>query len=284
MLKTSENIDIDRSGEPDEKAKRGYMVASAMDAAMKAATKAYDTRVDSEKEEKKEETRKMDADAGEKIDKILACLDSIMKDSAKLQGRLDAIEEEGKATKLPKDGAEAAMDKKKADGLIETHRGGEPSGIKERGDPKELAADRKDTAYADSVECRDELGQIHAEAAKASNAWGQDANHPWTRELPDQYRRRAAAPHQQHSKLWKDIDLTELSGKSLQNVVAHIFQDSHAMAGSNEPWAGGDLREVRRRNDSGHLVKEYYGSPSAWMSQFSGTRRLARFNLNAGKK
>jgi hypothetical protein len=39
-------------------------------------------------------------------------------------------------------------------------------------------------------------------------------------------------------------------------------------------------REVKRRDpDTGHVIKEYYGSPMAWMAQFTGGRRLARFKL-----
>jgi hypothetical protein len=34
--------------------------------------------------------------------------------------------------------------------------------------------------------------------------------------------------------------------------------------------------------ETGHLIKEYYGDPRAWMRSFSGgPPRLARFNLDA---
>lgn len=78
------------------------------------------------------------------------------------------------------------------------------------------------------------------------------------------------------------MNLRELSRQALKNATSQIFKDSYAMACSNEPYAAtGNLREVRRRDpDIGHLIKEYYGDPMSWMSQFTGGRRLAKFNLS----
>jgi hypothetical protein len=61
-----------------------------------------------------------------------------------------------------------------------------------------------------------------------------------------------------------------------------IFKDSFAAATSNELYEGlGLLHEVRKVNrETGHVIKEYYGHPMQWMSQFTGGRRLPRFNLD----
>jgi hypothetical protein len=67
----------------------------------------------------------------------------------------------------------------------------------------------------------------------------------------------------------------------LRNATAQIFADSIAASSAPESY-GETLREVIRRDrDTGHIVKEYYGEPRAWMSAFSGgPPRLARFNLD----
>jgi hypothetical protein len=44
-----------------------------------------------------------------------------------------------------------------------------------------------------------------------------------------------------------------------------------------------NLRCVTRRGETGHIIKEYFGDPLAWMSQFSGVKRTARFNLNGSR-
>lgn len=137
----------------------------------------------------------------------------------------------------------------------------------------------------EDADIRNELGEIQTDAERASGAWNKSAPHPWEGELPDAYRRRCANFHKQHSALWKDVNLRELSGQALKNATSQIFKDSWSMACSDEPWTGGNLREVRRRDpETGHLIKEFYGSPMAWMSQFTGGRRLAKFNLDAGSR
>jgi hypothetical protein len=84
--------------------------------------------------------------------------------------------------------------------------------------------------------------------------------------------------------MWKGVNLAELRGQALRNATAQIFADSIAASSASESY-GETLREVRRRDpDTGHMIKEYYGSPLAWMSQFTGgagARRMAKFNFDA---
>jgi hypothetical protein len=200
--------------------------------------------------------KRADADAGDKIDKLLTCMDSLSK-------RMDAWGAKG-AEEEEKKKADAA--KKDADE------------IKEKGDPKEMTCDSR----ADSVEIRNELAEIQTMADRAASAWSKSAPHPWVGEMPDAYCRRFAAQHQQHSEKWGDgVNLRDLGGKTLRNAAEEIFADS--IAKSCNPVAIGamSLHEVRRRDpDSGHLIKEYYGDPMAWMQQFTGQKRTARFNLS----
>jgi hypothetical protein len=83
--------------------------------------------------------------------------------------------------------------------------------------------------------------------------------------------------------MWKNVDLHDLSNQSLRNAVAQIFADSIAASSSPETY-GEALREVVRRDDTGHIVKEFFGQPRAWMCAFSGgPPRLARFRLDRAK-
>jgi colicin import membrane protein len=226
-----------------------------------------------------DERRKADAEesalAGERLDKILACLDAMGK-------RLDAYES----------GREEAKGKEE-----EAGDGDEPE---EKGDPKPIAADsRKDSQMVRSDSDAEEiehfkretgaqyeikadsvLAAIQSDADKASSSWGRDAPHPWDGERITAYRRRTARQHQQYSPLWRDVDLSTLSGQTLRNAVSQIFSDSISASSCGESY-GETMREVRRRDpDTGHLIKEYYGSPLAWMSQFMPARRSAKFNLD----
>jgi hypothetical protein len=221
---------------------------------------------------KKRADQEAEAMAGEKLDNILKCLDSLGR-------RMDAYESAAK---------EKGEDK-----------GDEPE---EKGDPKELGADsrsdshmRNDSAALDveeiahfkaetgttyEVSSDSVLADIQSRADQAASAWGRDAKHPWDGETITAYRRRSAREHQEHSPAWKGVDLSTLSGQSLRNATRQIFADSIKASSCGESM-GESLREVRRRDpDTGHLIKEYYGSPLAWMSQFMPARRSAKFNLD----
>jgi hypothetical protein len=205
---------------------------------------------------KKHDAAKADAEAGTQMDKLLSCLDSMTSKFESFSSRLDAMET-------------GMMDsKKKSDA--------EGEEIKEKGDPRESSVD---SARADSAEIISELATIQSYADRADSAWSKTSPSPWQMEMPDAYRRRLAAGHQKHSDLWKDCDLHDLKGAALKNACQAIFADSIVASKNMEAIGAMNLREVTRRGEGGHLIKEYFGDPLAWMAQFPGNRRVAKFNF-----
>jgi hypothetical protein len=229
------------------------------------------------------------ANHGEKLDNILKHLDSMSK-------RMDAFE--GGMMDKKKDNAERFQDPTPAEKVYGVDADDKDGECEEPDKPRPLGADsRADSVRADAEEIEhfkkengatraiaadSVLAAIQSDADRASSAWGKSAPSPWDGERITAYRRRTAREHQGHSPAWKDVDLAMLSGQTLRNAAAQIFADSIAASSSSASY-GETLREVRRRDpDSGHLIKEYYGEPRAWMRQFAGgPPRLARFNLDA---
>jgi hypothetical protein len=210
--------------------------------------------------------------AGEKLDKVIAHLDSLGR-------RMDEWE---KSKSKDEEGE------------------GEMEGEIEKGKPRELGADsqvRKDSAgdteeienykreigathkiAADSV-----LAQIQTDADRAATAWGKDAKHPWEGESITAYRRRTAREHQQHSPAWKGVDLHTLSGQSLRNATAQIFADSVAASESPASYPNTLVERHIRDPISGQKRIEFYGSPSAWTNQFKGgAMRVTAFRTGGG--
>jgi len=271
MLKPKDNPDIE-SAPLDEQAVRGHAIAAMLDAGMKVATEAFDARADAEKpkeeEGKSEKLPKADAE-GTTLDRILTCLDGLSSKFDSISGRMDAMESK-------QDGAEAAMvDKKRKDGEEEeeevpTRRGGDPKGLK---------ADKKSDSYTDAD--RDEVAEVQSNAERVCSSWGLEVRKPMIHERADEYRRRVSRPLQSHSKRWQDVDLKSLSGKGLAVAVDQIFADSLEASDANSTFEGQPgLHEIRRTDPvTGHRIREFRGSPMAWMSQFTGQRRLAKFNL-----
>jgi hypothetical protein len=199
---------------------------------------------------KKRADAEAESSMGTKLDKLLECIDAMGK-------RMDSFET-------------SMMDSLK-------RKDAEGEEIMEKGDPKELKVDSR----ADSADVLSELAHIQSYADRACSAWSKSAPAPWSHEMPDAYRRRLANDHQKHSENWRDVDLYELKGTALKNACQQIFANSINASKNVSAIGEMNLREVRRRDpDSGHMIKEYYGDPQAWMAQFSGGRRLAKFNFN----
>jgi hypothetical protein len=216
--------------------------------------------------------------AGEKLDKILGHLDSINAHVDSLGKRLDAYD----ARRKDEEGESEMEDEI------------------EKGKPKELGADsqvRKDSAEtleeienhklkigptykvaADSV-----LAEIQSEAQRASDAWAKQTVHPWEGESVTAYRRRVAKEHQQHSPLWKDVDLHTLSGQALRNATAQIFTDSIAASSDPKSYPDTLIERIHVDHQTGQRMITFHGNPSAWTNQFkSGRQFVTKFRTGSG--
>jgi hypothetical protein len=184
--------------ESDERAAKGAMIAAAMNAALVAYD--VDKRADAEAPKEVEEAKA--DDSGEVLNKVLAALDAMGK-------RMDGYD--------VKHDADDAKRKKDA----------EDKEIKAPGDPEEMKCDSEGNL--------NELARIQMRADTASAAWGNRIPTPWSNEKAEDYHlRRSALQHKTHSPNWKNVDLNELKGKSLQNAAEQIFSDSETASRSGD--------------------------------------------------
>jgi len=130
---------------------------------------------------------------------------------------------------------------------------------------------------------RDEISAAQARADEVYSAFGDSAPRPMQNELPLEYRRRIAIKLSTHSPSFKDADVRAIAmvPEAFKIAEDQIYKDAWSAATTPDDIDGfGGLREVRRTDPTtGHRIREYYGHPMSWMSQFTGGRRLARFNL-----
>jgi len=253
-------------------------------------------RKDAEEKEERERADKArkDADAGEKLDKTLALLDSISK-------RMDAFEEEKKADKARKDAEEAEekkADKSKKDGEDEI-----TAGEKEEAEAK-VAADKAkkdaeeekkcaDAARADSetakriaaLEARlpaqlsdedlSKFADAQARADSVMSAFGKQAPRPLQGETLLAYRRRLANGLKDNSAAWKGVNLSAIADDAaFSNIETAIYADSIAAAYNPVDLGGDSLREIRKVDPrTNRATTEFVGQPNAWMSAFSPVRR-----------
>jgi membrane protein involved in colicin uptake len=255
-------------------------------------------------EEFKKEEKKADADAGDKLDKVLAALDSMSK-------RMDAIEEEDKkradaakadAEEKAKCDAEAA-EKAKADAEGK-------DGDMDKDKPVETAADRKDSeeeakmkadaeekeradrAKADAdidkriadVEAKlprqmtdadyEKMADAQARADSIYAGYGKRAPRPLDGETELLYRRRLSRDLQKNTKEWKDFDISLLDAKSFAQIETKIYADALEAANHPADLADGDMRAIRSTNpDTGHRVTRFVGNGS-FVRQFKQPARI----------
>jgi hypothetical protein len=206
---------------------------------------------------------------GERLDRCLAALDSISQ-------RLDAYEMADKAKK--DETASFTTEKEEPMNADEDREELKAAAGDLPGDPRKLAADSR----ADSVQFESAVAGLRNEiqyyADSAFQCWGENAPKPYGTETVPGYRRRIARKLQRHSPAWKDVDLHSLSGQSLRNAVSQIFADSIAASTNPQSYDAEFLREASVSWPDGRQVKEFYGRPSSWMRQFSGTPRRATLN------
>lgn len=250
------------------------------------------------KKDAEEKAAKADADAGEKLDKVLACMDSVSK-------RMDAFEDKFKkgdgeeddtakiaADKAKKD-AEEEEEKKKADAAKRKDEPGDNEDMAERIKAKEKEKADAAAAKADSESIRKRIDDVErmlpkhitdADYASMADAqarydgvfslFGDAASRPLQGETPLAYRRRLAGTLKVHSKNWKEVDLATIADDATFAIVeGQVLADAQAAALAPSSAPEGELRPVRRRDPTGRTITEYVGHPSAWMNQFGVNRR-----------
>lgn len=235
---------------------------------------------DAEEKEAEEAKKKADAEAGNKLDKILAGLGDAM-------GRMDAMDE-----RFKKMDAEDA--KRKADAEEEERK---------KGDPERLAADKakkdaedekekeeaKKKADADLDDVKKRIADVAAQLPKAmtdadhaaladAQARADDIFHPLGGRAPRPldgetvigYERRVTAKLKEHSATWKSIDLASIPDAVFEPIRNSIYNDALAAANSPASIPPGQLRAITTTTASGHRHTKFAGRPRDWMAQFAG--------------
>jgi 8-oxo-dGTP pyrophosphatase MutT (NUDIX family) len=257
-----------------------------------------DVMTDEEKKADAEERERADAEAGQKLDKLLTGLDSI-------GSRFDSMEERlGKLEGGKADADEGEEEKKKADGEGEGEDGDPP------GKPEKVVADkRKDSKKADEEEEKkadalyskadvDEIvkkridevkGMIPMQLSDADyakfadaqaradvvfSAFNDSASRPLQGEGLTAYRKRLANKLKDHSAKWKAVDLSAIADDAAFSIIEdQIYSDAMSAALNPVDLPADELRPIHSRDTTGRQITTFAGRPGAWMRGFSSNRR-----------
>lgn len=237
-----------------------------------------------------EDRARKDADAGEKLDKLLTHLDSINK-------RLDSLESEEER----KD-ADEEDERKDAD-MDDDAEGDEPKKVAaDRAKKDAEDEERADKSRKDSAAIMDRIARVEsmlprqvtdaeyaamadaqAGADKVYAAFGDSAPRPLQGEDLINYRRRLATGLKGHSTAWKGIDLGKLPGEALDIAVGQIYSDAMTAARNPSDVPEGQLRAILSTDETGRRHTSFVGQPRSWMRDFAPSQRfLTGINTKQG--
>jgi len=255
------------------------------------------------------EDKKMDADAGEKLDKMLTALDSLHK-------RMDAMEAGYKAD------AEACEDddEERDDALTTEDDDDEERGdadeyddademcdddddMEEEIEPRRVAADKKrkdaeekrrmeESAKADA-DLRKRIADVEkmlpkqmsdadyaaladaqAKADSVFQVFGDAAPRPLIGEDLNAYRRRMAATLKVHSPKLKDVNLHAIKDSAAFDYMEEqIYSDAMAAAMAPVGLPNGQMREIKQRDTTGRVISSFVGEPRSWLAGHGAVRR-----------
>lgn len=269
---------------------------------MKKDAERKDAEEKSRKDAEEDRSRK-DAEAGEKLDKLLSCMDSLTK-------RMDAYDEEDKAKKDAEEEEKKKADSEKKDDEEEGEEGKAKRVAADEEEEKKKKADaakkddddmmadkakkdEEEKARKDSEDIRKRIADMEKRLPKAMtdadysamadaqaradsvySLHSKSAPRPLDGEDLAGYRRRIANDLKQHSANWKKVNINVLGDTEAFAVAeSQIYADAEAV-GRNPPAPAEDyLREIRTKDDTGRVITEFVGRPSAWMGSFRAHRR-----------
>jgi 8-oxo-dGTP pyrophosphatase MutT (NUDIX family) len=282
--------------------------------ARKDASMSDEERARKDAEDKSEQARadaRKDED-GDKMERLLAGIDSITKACDNVTKRMDAVTarmdamEAGKPEETAADKKDsrkdAEEDEKREDRKDARKDSEKEEERKDAEDEKKEEEKRADEARKDAVvtglqaqiEALQNLipkARTDADNATIASTWtatnpimialGDSASQALPGEMPMAYRRRLLAPMQAHSPAWKDIDLAKLDESTLGVAETQIRKD--AMAAAKSPSSAGNtgLRMISERTETGHTINTFVGHPASWMNPLAGPQRnyVKRWNL-----
>jgi hypothetical protein len=89
----------------------------------------------------------------------------------------------------------------------------------------------------------------------------------------ESYDRRLTDMVAQTSPKFKDVNLRDAGSATYPILKRQVYEDSHQEALHPTNIPEGTLREVKRVDPTGRPFTEFFGSPRAWLSQFTCDRK-----------
>ena len=128
-----------------------------------------------------------------------------------------------------------------------------------------------------STEEHDALARAQHRADSVAPLLGMQIAAPRLGESSHQYRTRAAMALANFSPELKGSRFDSVDPQALGALEEKIYKDCQSAIGSGRSTPG-KLSEVQERDQSGRLIRKYFGDPMVWMAPFMSQGQSGRIN------
>jgi hypothetical protein len=124
-------------------------------------------------------------------------------------------------------------------------------------------------ARLSTAEKTKEVQETREKLQRYLEPFNRDAPAPFIEEDGRHYEDRVISTLQKYAPGYEDVKVDAPYGANRELVVKRIYNAAQQEAHRPTQIPDGELRQVTRRDASGRVSYEFYGSPSAWMDTFA---------------
>jgi hypothetical protein len=123
-------------------------------------------------------------------------------------------------------------------------------------------------AWQSYAEKTKEVQETREKLQRHLEPFNRDAPTPFIEEDGRHYEDRVISTLQKYAPGYEDVKVDALYGANRELVVNQIYNAAAAEAHRPTLIPDGELRQVARRDASGRVSYEFFGSPKSWMQNF----------------
>jgi hypothetical protein len=103
--------------------------------------------------------------------------------------------------------------------------------------------------------------------------FNRSAPRPFTDENAELYRKRTLPMVQQYAPNYQNVKVDDARGSAFDLLEKQIYDDARQEARRPTQIPEGELRQVTRYDASGRPYYDFFGSPRAWLDNFSAPKK-----------
>jgi hypothetical protein len=128
-------------------------------------------------------------------------------------------------------------------------------------------------AWQSYAEKAKEVQNMREKLQRHLEPFNRDAPTPFIEEDGKQYEDRVIPTLQQFAPGYENVKVDALYRENRELVVNQIYKAAASEAYRPTKIPEGELRQITRRDASGRVSYEFFGSPRAWLDNFSAPKK-----------